>query len=199
LVLFIYSADAVLKGVLGVDRFELTREESVLMVIDIQERLAAVMERRQQVVRNAQILISVAQRLGIPIIVTEQYPKGLGKTVKELSDMLGDFHAFEKLSFSAYTPEVASELAKLGRKKVMICGMETHVCVFQTVRELLRAGYQPFVVGDAVCSRAQDNHQNGLDLMDRMGAVITNTETVIFDLLKVAGTPEFKELSKLVK
>jgi len=185
--------------VFDVDRFELTREESALMIIDIQERLVPVMERREQVIHNAQVLIFAAQRLGIPIIVTEQYPRGLGKTVKELSDVLGNFRAVEKLTFSAYTQEVASELAGLGRKKVIICGMETHVCVFQTVRELLRAGYQVFVVKDAVCSRAHDNHQNGLDLMDRMGAVITNTETVIFDLLKVAGTPEFKELSRLIK
>lgn len=181
------------------DKFELKSQESVLMVIDIQERLVPVMERCDQVIRNAQILISAAQRLDIPVIVTEQYPKGLGKTVKELSDMLGAFQAFEKLSFSAYTPDVAAELARLGRKKVIVCGMETHVCVFQTVRELLRDGYQAFVVKDAVCSRAQDNHQNGLDLMEKMGAVITNTETVLFDLLKTAGTPEFKELSRLIK
>ncbi|MBM7581184.1 nicotinamidase-related amidase [Caldicoprobacter guelmensis] len=181
------------------DKFELKKEQSVLMVIDIQERLVPVMERRDQVIRNAQILISAAQRLDIPVIVTEQYPKGLGRTVKELSDMLGDFQAFEKLSFSAYIPEVAAQLARLGRKKVIVCGMETHVCVFQTVRELLQAGYQAFVVKDAVCSRTQDNHQNGLDLMEGMGAVITNTETVLFDLLKTAGTPEFKELSRLIK
>ncbi|MFO7154600.1 MAG: hydrolase [Caldicoprobacter oshimai] len=181
------------------DKFELKCEQSVLMIIDIQERLVSVMDQRDQVIHNAKILVSVAQKLRIPVVVTEQYPKGLGKTVKEISDALGAFQAFEKLSFSAYTPEIMSELAKLGRKKVIVSGMETHVCVFQTVRDLLRDGYQVFVVKDAVCSRTLENYQNGLYLMAEMGAVITNTETVLFDLLKKAGTPLFKELSKLVK
>ena len=181
------------------DKFELKSEQSVLMIIDIQERLVPVMEYRDQVIRNAKILVSAAQKLGVPVIVTEQYPKGLGKTIKEISDVLGAFQAFEKTSFSACTPEVVSGLAKLERKKVIVCGMETHVCVFQTVRDLLRDGYQVFVVKDAVCSRTQENCQNGLYLMSEMGAVITNTETVLFDLLKRAGTPLFKELSKLIK
>lgn len=184
---------------LTMDRFTLNREKAVLMVIDIQERLVPAMSDGEQVIGKTNILISMAKSFGIPIIVTEQYPKGLGKTVPELSINLGDAPTFEKITFSACTAKVISSLMKLGRKKVIITGMETHVCVFQTVRDLINHGYQVFVVGDAVCSRTRGNYQNGLSQMSLMGAVVTNTETVFFDLMKAAGTPQFRELSKLIK
>ena len=132
-------------------------------------------------------------------IVTEQYPKGLGKTVSEVSNNLEGSVTYEKTSFSGCTSEVTSALKGLGRRRIIITGMETHVCVFQTTRDLLAQGYQVFVVGDAVCSRTKGNYLNGLSLMSSMGAVVTNTETVFFDLMKQAGTPLFKELSKLIK
>jgi len=182
-----------------VDKFTLKQEEAVLMIIDIQERLVPAMENGKKVVDNTNILIKTAQKLDIPIIGTEQYPKGLGKTVPEIRENIDTDGFYEKLSYSAYIDEVRQALSKLGRKKVIITGMETHVCVFQTVRDLLEDGYQVFVAGDAVCSRTRDNYLNGLSLMDKMGAVITNTESIMFDLLKVAGTPVFKELSKLIK
>nr|NLJ02104.1 isochorismatase family protein [Bacillota bacterium] len=106
---------------------------------------------------------------------------------------------FAKNSFTAYTDEVKTALKELGRKKVLVVGMETHVCVFQTVRDLISDDYQVFVVKDAVASRTKVNFLNGLDLMQALGAVITNTETAVFDLLKVSGTPEFKVMSKLIK
>lgn len=181
------------------EKFILTREEAVLMAIDIQERLAPAMKYGEQVIRKTNTLTSVAKKMGIPIIVTEQYPKGLGKTVSEISSNLETDLIYEKMTFSGYTADVASVLNKLGRIKIIIAGMETHVCVFQTVRDLLSRGYQVFVVGDAVCSRTKENYQNGLSLMSFMGAVVTNTETVVFDLMKEAGTPLFRELSKLIK
>lgn len=184
---------------LNLNKFTLTREEAVLMVIDIQERLVPAMSDGEQVISKTNTLISIVKNFGIPLIVTEQYPKGLGKTVPELSTNLGGTPTFEKITFSGCTTEVISHLNKLGRKKVIITGMETHVCVFQTVRDLLNYGYQVFVVGDAVSSRTRENYQNSLSQMSLMGAVVTNTETVFFDLMKAAGTPQFRELSKLIK
>lgn len=181
------------------EKFILTPEDAVLLVIDIQEKLIPAMKFGEQVTHNTNTLISVANKLGIPIIVTEQYPKGLGKTISALSDNLGEASKYEKMTFSGCTSSVSSALERIGRKKIIITGMETHVCVFQTARDLLAQGYQVFAVNDAVCSRSKDNYRNGLSLMMSMGAVITNMETVVFDLMKEAGTPIFKELSKLIK
>ncbi|MGI6120321.1 MAG: hydrolase [Desulfosporosinus sp.] len=181
------------------DKYVLIGEEAVLMLIDIQERLVPAMKYGQKVIENTNILISLAKKSGIPIIVTEQYPKGLGKTVSDISDNLEGSSTYEKLTFSGCTSEVTSALKGLGRKKIIITGMENHVCVFQTVRDLLTQGYQVFLVRDAVCSRTKENYKNGLSLMSSMGAVVTNTETVVFDLLKQSGTPLFKEISKLIK
>lgn len=181
------------------DKFTLIKEDAVLIVIDIQERLVPVMKYGEEVIGKTNILISVAKDLDIPILVTEQYPKGLGKTVLGLNTNLDKALTYEKTTFSGCTEEVISGLNQLGRKKIIITGMETHVCVFQTVRDLIANNYQVFVVEDAVCSRTKANYKNGLDLMSTMGAVITNTETVFFDLIKEAGTPLFKKLSKLIK
>ncbi|GAB6155271.1 isochorismatase family protein [Desulfosporosinus burensis] len=181
------------------NKYVLIREEAVLLVIDLQERLVPAMKYGEQVIRNTNTIISFAKNLGVPIIVTEQYPKGLGKTVSDVSNNLEESLTFEKITFSGCTSEVTSALKGLGRKKIIITGMETHVCVFQTVRDILAYGYQVFVVGDAVCSRTKENYLNGLSLMSSMGAVVTNTETVFFDLMKEAGTPLFRELSKLIK
>ncbi len=181
------------------DKYVLIKEESILFVIDIQEKLVPVMKYGAQVIRNINTLITIARRLDIPVIATEQYPKGLGRTVPEISNNMDQSAVFEKVSFSGCTREVNSAIESLGRNKIIIAGMETHVCVFQTVRSLLARSYQVFVVGDAVCSRTKENWLNGLSLMSSMGAVITNTETVFFDLMKEAGTPLFKELSRLIK
>jgi nicotinamidase-related amidase len=181
------------------DKYYLSQEDALLMVIDIQEKLVPVMKYGKQVINNTNILISLAQSLKMPLLVTEQYPKGLGSTVPELNINIEDSITCTKMTFSGCTADVLSVLKEKGRKKVIITGTETHVCVLQTVRDLLAEGYQVFVVGDAVCSRTKENYLNGLALMSAMGAVITNTETVFFDLLKEAGTPLFKELARLIK
>ncbi|HZX21886.1 MAG TPA: isochorismatase family protein [Clostridia bacterium] len=181
------------------DKFTLTKEDTVLMIIDIQERLAAAMEYGEDVINNTDILITISKDLGIPILATEQYPKGLGDTVERLNSNLEDDSIYEKIVFSGYIEQVTPALKQLGRKKVIIVGMEAHVCVFQTVRDLLINDYQVFVVADAVCSRTKQNYKIALGLMNAMGAVITSTETVCFDLLKEAGTPLFKKISKLIK
>jgi len=181
------------------EEFTLDRENTVLLEIDIQDKLVPVMKYKDQVIRNAKILITAAREMNVPVIATEQYPKGLGRTVLELLSLMDEENIFSKNSFTAYTDQVKAALQKRAKKKVVVTGMETHVCVFQTVRDLINDGYQVFVVKDAIASRTKSNYLNGLDLMQAMGAVITNTETVVFDLLKVSGTPEFKMMSKLIK
>jgi len=181
------------------NKYYLNKEEAVLVIIDIQEKLVPVMSQGEKVIKNTNVLISTAHNMEIPIIVTEQYPKGLGNTVPQLDVNLEGAMKFDKNTFSGCIEGVLDYLNKTGRKKVIITGMETHVCVFQSVRDLLKQGYYVFVAADAVCSRADENYNNALSLMREMGAVISNTETILFDLLKEAGTPQFKILSKLIK
>ncbi len=181
------------------NKFTLTPNDTSLLVIDFQEKLVPAMHRTEDTVKNAGILMEIAKALEIPIIVTEQYPKGIGHTVAPLSGLFGELSPIEKMTFSACTKEVEDQLSKEPRQKILISGIEAHVCVFQTVRALLQKDYQVYVVSDAVSSRTEANYQNGLSQMREMGAVITNTETVLFDLLKESTHPKFKELSKLIR
>lgn len=180
-------------------RLRINPKDTVLLIVDIQDRLAAVMEEREMVVKNINVLIETARTFGMEILVTEQYPKGLGKTVEEVHLDFDSDYVEEKLVFSAYTENIREKLRALEKKTILVVGMETHICVFQTVRDLVEAGYYPIIPQDAVCSRTEWNKQNGLELMSLAGGVISNTETILYDLLKEAGTPEFKLLSKLIK
>lgn len=182
------------------NKFFLDRNEAVLAVIDIQEKLAAVMNDRQKVVSNALHLIETAKLLNIPIIVTEQYPKGLGATVEDIRKALPHYKPIEKLCFSCCKEDAfSSELSLLKKKKIIITGIETHVCVLQTCLDMINNGYVVHVVRDAVCSRSSENHETALDLMRDMGSVVTCTETVLFQLLQKAGTQEFKTISSRIK
>jgi nicotinamidase-related amidase len=173
------------------------RELGALLVIDLQERLAAAMppERLARVVARTRAAIEGAKALGLPVVVTEQYPKGLGPTVKELAALLPA--PIEKLTFSALVPEVLVALAP--RTDILVVGMETHVCVFQTVRALTAAGLTPYLARDAVLSRDEQDFQAGLELCRDAGAVITSVEAALFDAMVRAGTPEFKLVSAAVK
>lgn len=187
----------------------LSRGRAGLLVIDIQERLSAVMapDALERVVRHTAILIEAATRLGLPIVVSQQYPKGLGGTVATVEAAVAGaiaagaaVHRFDKLEFStAASPGFAAIAPKLGRDQWILAGMETHVCVFQTARDLVARGTAVHVVGDAVCSRSDANHRVGLDLCARAGAIPTSTEVVVFDLLGRAGGDDFKALSKAIK
>lgn len=181
------------------EKFTLNREEAVLLVIDIQDNLAKAMKDKDRVIKNTEILATAAKDMDIPVIITEQYPKGLGNTVSEIKDILKDADVFEKTMFCGLTEEVSKKLESIDRKKIIVVGMETHVCVLQTTRALIEDGYEVHVVRDAVASRTEENYSNGLDMIKDMGASITNTETVIFDLLKSSKAVEFKKLSKLIK
>ena len=176
----------------------LTQETSCLFLIDLQERLMAAMEKRGTVLKNAGILLAGGQTLNLPLIVTEQYPKGLGHIVSDLS-LPPDASLFEKTKFSAWDERTEAALAAAGRKQILLFGSETHICVLQTVRDLLAAGYDVWVVSDACCSRTEQNHQISLNYMQAIGAHIVSTELVLFDLLKAAGSPEFKLISGLIK
>ena len=184
---------------------QLSRGRAALVVVDIQERLAAAMPEvvLAQTLRNTAVLIDMARRMWLPIVVTQQYPKGLGATVPAIEDALRDaptVHRFDKVAFSAgETPEFAALAPKLGRDQWIVTGMEAHVCVYQSARGLVDRGYQVHVVADAIASRTKANFKIGRKLIDRSGAFVTSTEVVVFDLLGSAADVEFKALSRLIK
>ena len=175
-------------------------EHTVLIVVDVQEKLAHVMSERRVLVENLQKLIKGAQVLGIPILLTEQNPQGLGATVPEIAHLLSDVEAVRKLSFSCCgSDRFMQALRALNRKQVLIAGIETHVCVYQTAMDLLDLGYEVQVVTDAVSSRTVENRQIGLAKTRDAGATLTSTETALFELLKVAKGAKFKEIVNIVK
>jgi len=179
----------------------LDRQSAVLCIVDIQERLAAAMAERQAVIEAARRLVVASRRLDVAIVLTEQYPKGIGPTERPLIEALDDdYRPVEKLHFSCCreTPFEAA-VAETGRRQVILCGMETHVCVLATCLDLLDAGYQVHVVADAVCSRDRTHKELALAEMAQMGAVVTCTEAAVYQLLGRAGTPEFKDLLPLFK
>jgi nicotinamidase-related amidase len=182
----------------------LSRRRAALLVVDIQERLAPAMppEALTHLIRNARIAIEAARRLGLPIVVSEQYPKGLGRTIAPIEEALAPAapRRFEKTAFSACATEDFARLwQELDRDQWIVCGMETHVCVWQSVRDLRGRGASVHVLSDAVSSRTNGNWRIGLDLARAAGAVLSSTETAVFDLLHEAGGDDFKALSKLIK
>lgn len=174
----------------------LDRERAALVVVDLQEAFRKAVLHFDAVVHEAGVLAQGARVLGLPLIVTEQYPRGLGETVAELADELGDAPRLEKTVFSAASAE-GFDLA--GRDQVLICGIEAHVCVSQTAHDLLDRGVEVHVVEDAVGSRTADNRDLGLRKMEHSGAILTSVETALFELLGAAGSAEFKAVHELVK
>jgi nicotinamidase-related amidase len=179
----------------------LDREDALLLVIDVQVKLAAAMPLSgwAQFEKNAMLMVRAAQRLRLPILATEQYPKGLGPTVPGLRELLPE-PPMEKLEFSCgASAPIARRILATGRRQVIVVGMEAHVCVFQTVRDLVRGEFAVFLAQDAVLSRTEENRQVGLRLCEKSGATLTSAEAAVFDLLGAAGTAEFKELAPLLK
>lgn len=181
------------------DKYILNKEDSLILVIDIQERLKPAMEQGDRVVKNTKILLESSKLMDIPVIVTEQYPRGLGNTLKEILEVREELEVFEKNSFTGCISSVNHRLEELGKKKIIVVGMETHICVLQTCRDLILKGYDVYIAKDAVASRTRENYENALEMMKDMGIVISNTETILFDLLKKAASEEFKAISKLIK
>lgn len=182
---------------------------AALLVVDIQDRLAAAMPETvvAQVVRNTTILIDAARRLGLPIVASQQYPKGLGQTVPSVEAALADalagganVHRFDKVEFSAAScAELAALAPTLRRDQWIVCGMEAHVCVYQTARGLVARGYTVHVAADAICSRSKANWNIAHGLLSAAGAIVSSTEACVFDLLERAGSEDFKALSKAIR
>jgi len=183
------------------NRFLLDREQSVLVVVDVQERLVPAMPKKvyKKLKKSIDMLAKAAVELGVPIITTEQYPRGLGHTVSEL-DSACKANVVEKVSFGCCGEQnFLDELKKSGRTQVILTGMEAHVCVYQTVLGLLESGFHVHLVSDAICSRNKNDYLAGVDNAKAAGAVVTTTEMALFQMLQEAGTPEFKVVSGLVK
>ena len=176
----------------------MSADDTALLVVDVQEKLVAVMDGREKIVFNVRRLVEGAKLLGLPIAATEQYPKGLGPTIEELADKLGEVPS--KLTFSCSgCPEIFEDLVSRGMHKLLVCGIEAHVCVQQTVLDLVSAGWQVYVAADAVGSRKEVDYRTALGRMESAGAVLTTTEAALFEWCETADHQRFKEISRLVR
>ena len=177
-------------------RLVLDRERAALVVVDVQEAFRPAVVDFERVAANAGVLVRGARILGLPVIATEQYPKGLGRTVPEVAEQLDGIDPLEKVCFSAAD---ADGFHLEGRDQALVCGIESHVCVSQTAHGLLDRGLEVHVARDAVSSRTEENRELGLHKMESAGAVVTSVETALFELLGAAGSEEFKRVQALVK
>jgi nicotinamidase-related amidase len=179
----------------------MSRGDTALLVVDVQEKLVPAIARNTRVVWNVRRLVDGAKTLGLPVIASEQYPQGLGPTVAELAERLDT--PLVKLAFGCGgCAEIRARLEELrnrGIHKILVCGIEAHVCVAQTVLDLLSDGWRVYVAADAVGSRFEEDHRIALGRMDSSGATVTTTEAALFEWCEVAGTPEFKQISRLVR
>ena len=174
----------------------LRRDSTLLVVVDAQEAFRPAVLDFDRVVHNTGVLVQGAKALGVPVVVTEQYPKGLGHTVPEVAEHLNGVEPIEKTCFSA---AAADGFDPDGREQVLVCGIESHVCVSQTAHDLIDRGLEVHVARDAVTSRTEENREVGLRKMERAGAVITSVETALFELLGAAGSDEFKTVQRLIR
>src|ERR1700722_7609192 len=183
-------------------RRPLEADRCALLVIDIQEKLLPPIFHKDELVRNAKLLIRAASVLKIPAIVSTQYAKGLGGTVPEVASLLPETEAIDKNLFSCFGSDVFCSLLKRlpgNRNTLLLCGMESHICVMQTALGGLREGYLVHVASDAVSSRTEWNWKIGLDRMRAAGAVISSTEMMIYELMRSSGSPAFKEMLPYLK
>jgi nicotinamidase-related amidase len=185
-----------------VARRALEAERCALLVVDIQEKLLPPIFQKEQLVRNAKLLIRAASVLKIPAIVSTQYAKGLGGTVPEVASLLPETEAIDKNLFSCFGSEVFCTLLKRlpgNRNTLLLCGMESHICVTQTALAALRDGYIVHVASDAVSSRSEWNWKIGLERMRSAGALISSTEMMIYELMRSSASPAFKEMLPYLK
>lgn len=175
----------------------LEKDNSCLLMIDVQEKLTPFVEEASNLIKRCEWLINLAQTMGVPIIVSEQYPKGLGTTVEPLHSLTSQNRAIEKVTFSSWRePAFREQLESLNRKQLILAGIETHVCVLQTAFDLLAAGFHVSIVVDAVSSRSEVDYKYALKRMKQAGIQLITSEMVFFEWVERAGTPEFKGLSK---
>ena len=177
-----------------------TSDNSVLIVVDVQEKLASVMNDIDPVVNNIKTLVESFKLLGANIINCRQYPKALGQTVSPILQALGDHQPVDKFTFSCFSDDgFKAELKKTNCKKVVLCGIESHVCVYQTAVELLSASYEVAVVCDAITSRTQASKDIAIKRMTQENVKLFNTEMLLFEMLRSSKHPNFKEIAKLIK
>lgn len=175
-------------------------QQAVLLIIDVQESFRKHIQDFANLTRNISILVEASKILKVPVVVTEQYPQGLGKIVAEIAACLGEHKQFEKSCFSCCgSAEFMSYLDDTERKQVIVTGIEAHVCVSQTVHDLLHAGYMPHLVTDAISSRFARNREIGIEKMVQSGAVSSCVEMALFEMLVESGTETFKAVQRLVK
>ncbi len=178
----------------------LRQDNTLLVVVDIQTKLLNVMFERERLVSSCRKLIQACKLLEVPMVMTEQYPKGMGPTDPQILEVLQDVGVIEKLSFSCCgAQDFDQKIASLGKRQILVIGIEAHVCVLQTVHDLLDEKYFVYVPYDAVSSRKEGDYANALNRMRQAGAVVGSVESAVFELLEKAGTPLFKEVSKLIK
>jgi len=178
----------------------LVKKDTIGLVIDVQERLLPHMPRHNELMKNMSILLEGMKTLEVPVLLTEQYRKGLGETVQGVRQHLETFEPIEKRAFSCCDDNAfALALETHTKKNVVICGIETHVCVMQTTIDLLEKGYQPVVIEDCTSSRKPRDKTIAIERMRQEGAIISSYESLLFELARISGTPEFKAISKLVK
>ena len=178
----------------------ISRTAAILVIIDIQGNLAQAMSDKENLFANTVKLIKGFKALNLPIIVTEQIPQKLGNTLPQILTELGEVNPIAKESFSCWNEKYFKEqLEALSRRHVVLLGIETHVCVYQTALELLSNGYSVHLVSDAVSSRTPENRQTGINAMKSAGAQIASTEMVLFELLRSAADPKAREIFKIVK
>jgi nicotinamidase-related amidase len=176
------------------------KDRSAALIIDIQERLYPFIFENEKLTKNVSKLIEGLKIIGIPIFITEQYVNGLGPTIEPVSTLLGSHARIEKMSFSCCDePRVMEGIAVTGKENIIIAGIESHVCVLQTVIDLKRNGYHPVVVEDCVSSRNENDKRMAIERMRQEGAVITTCESILFELLRYSGTEQFRGISRLVK
>lgn len=180
--------------------FRLKRNETAAVVIDVQEKLFPLIHEHEQLAKNMSILIQGMKVMDIPLLVTQQYTKGLGGTVTQIKDAIGEYHHIEKMAFSCCGDEgFMSVLKKLNKKNVILMGIESHVCVLQTALDLIAEGFQPVVIEDCVSSRKPNDKRIAVERMKQSGAIVSTYESILFELTEVSGTDLFKSIVKLIK
>jgi nicotinamidase-related amidase len=178
----------------------LTTDNTALIIIDVQEKLFKVMLHKEALAENLQKIIKGAQVLEIPLLVTEQNPIALGPTIPELKNFLPNIQPISKLSFSCCGEQkFLNKLSALNCKKLLLAGIEAHICVYQTALELLEKGYDVQVLADCVSSRTEENKKLGLERIKEAGGSVTSVEIALFELMRIAEGGTFKEISKIVK
>lgn len=175
-------------------------EDTLAIMIDYQEKLVPVMKNKEQLIKNTKILTEGLKVLGVPLLVSQQYTKGLGMTIKELVDIIDDFHYYEKLEFSCYQEKTIMKYIKESNKKnILLYGIEAHICVMQTAIDLLEGNFNVILVEDCIGSRKDNDKQVAFRRLERDGAIVTTYESILFELTKVASNTNFKRISSLIK